>query len=539
MSGPTAPTRVRATARILSAGLTLRGRAFLSCGIACAVCGILLGYPALIRVAVLLIALPLVAMTVIAGSRYRIACRRSLEPARVTMGSQAKIELRLENTARLPSAPLLVEDQVPYAFGTRPRFVLRRIQPGAARTLIYRVRSDSRGRFPIGPLSLHSADPLGLFEMTRSFTTRQLLTVAPKTETLSPITLGTVWSGRGDGHAAHTAAAGEDDVGVREYRHGDELRRIHWPATAHRGEIMVRREEQTWHSRATVLLDCRTGAHNGDGPNSSFEWAVSAAASTIAYLLRNGYTVQLATGVGSPSIPLETEDAALESLALIQPVHVTALRIEPGAGEELGESLVIAFLGTLGDLDTSFLARTKPAGAGALAFVLDTPTWSASALRSAAAGAPGAGTGAARVPGARRSWGPDIDMTRDQLTASGWRVVKARAGDRFGQLWQAASRRTESDFSGFAAPTAHAAAAGTGGPGPETATPGDPTPGNPAPGDPTPGGAEPALSTASAASAPASASTAPAATTAGANSTTATTTAGAGPDVRPTPGSAA
>ncbi|HEV2636908.1 MAG TPA: DUF58 domain-containing protein [Actinocrinis sp.] len=452
MSGPN-PLRLRSTARILSAGLTVRGRAFLSSGIASAVCGILLGYQALIRVSVLLIALPLVAMTVIAGSRYRIACRRSLEPARVTMGSQAKIELRLENTARLPSAPLLVEDQVPYAFGTRPRFVLRRIQPGAARTLVYRVRSDSRGRFPIGPLSLHSADPLGLFEMTRSFTTRQLLTVAPRTEQLSPITLGTVWSGRGDGHAAHTAAAGEDDVGVREYRHGDELRRIHWPATAHHGEIMVRREEQTWHSRATVLLDCRSGAHNGDGPNSSFEWAVSAAASTACYLLRSGYTVQLATGVGSPSIPLDSEDAALESLALIQPVHVSALRIEPGAGEEIGESLVVAFLGTLGDVDTAFLSRTKPAGAGALAFVLDTPTWSASALRT------GAGTGAG--PGPRRGWG-DVDLARDQLANSGWRVLQARAGDRFGQLWQAASRRTETEYSAFkpaAAPAAEYAAA--------------------------------------------------------------------------------
>jgi uncharacterized protein (DUF58 family) len=531
VSGPANPLRVRATARILSAGLTLRGRAFLSCGIACAICGILLGYPALIRVAVLLIALPLVAMTVIAGSRYRIACRRSLEPARVTMGSQAKIELRLENTARLPSAPLLVEDQVPYAFGTRPRFVLRRIQPGAARTLIYRVRSDSRGRFPIGPLSLHSADPLGLFEMTRSFTTRQLLTVAPRTETLSPITLGTVWSGRGDGHAAHTAAAGEDDVGVREYRHGDELRRIHWPATAHRGEIMVRREEQTWHSRATVLLDCRTGAHNGDGPNSSFEWAVSAAASTIAYLLRNGYTVQLATGVGAPSVPLDTEDAALESLALIQPVHTTALRIEPGAGEEIGESLVIAFLGTLGDVDTAFLTRAKPAGAGALAFILNTPTWSASALRNATASA--AGNAAGRGPSVRRAWESNIDVVRDQLAASGWRVVQARAGDRFGQLWQAASRRTETEYSAFVAPPAFITTVGSepDGSAPADATPDRPGSGPLAPASParTPAGAEPEPATAAANSATA---------TAPATATTATATATAGAEVRPTPGSA-
>ena len=436
MSGPGDPRGLRLAARTLSAGLTVRGRAFLSSGIASAVCGMLLGYPALIRIAVLLIALPLAAMAVIAGARYRIACQRSLDPARVTVGSMAQIRLRLENTARLPSAPLLVEDQVPYAFGARPRFILRRIQPGAARTVTYRVRSDNRGRFPIGPLSLHSADPLGMFELTRSFSTQHMLTVAPKTEVLAPINLGAVWSGRGEGHAAHTAAAGEDDVGVREYRHGDELRRIHWRATAHRGEIMVRREEQTWHSRATILLDSRSAAHRGEGPGSSYEWAVSAAASTACYLLRNGYTVHLSTGVGTPSILTETEDAVLESLALVQPVHANALRIGSESGDEISESLVIAFLGELGELDTTQLARAKPAGAGALAFLLDTAAWSSSAAaRRAASAGPGAG---------RIDPGPAFELARGNLAAAGWQVLPATAGDRFGQLWQAASHRSNS-----------------------------------------------------------------------------------------------
>jgi len=429
VSGP--PRGLRAALHNLPSGLTVRGRAFLSSGIASLVCGMLLGYPALIRIAVLLIALPVMAMGSIAGSRYRIACQRSLEPARVTVGSMAQIRLRLENTSRLPSAPLLVEDQVPYAFGARPRFILRRIQPGAARTVIYRVRSDNRGRFPIGPLSLHSADPLGMFELTRSFTTRHQLTVAPRTEALAQITLGTVWSGRGEGHAAHTAAAGEDDVGVREYRHGDELRRIHWRATAHRGEIMVRREEQTWHSRATILLDSRSGAHRGEGPGSSYEWAVSAAASTASYLLRNGYTVHLSTGVGTAPVLVETEDFMLETLALVQPVHTSSLRIGPDAGDEISESLVIAFLGELGDLDTTHLARAKPAGAGALAFLLDTAAWSQAA--------------AARRGRAPRPGGPPpgsgFEVSRDNLSAAGWQVIPATAGDRFGQLWQSASRR--------------------------------------------------------------------------------------------------
>lgn len=416
---------LRSALRTFSAGLTTRGRAFLSAGLACAACAILLGYGPLLRVAILLIALPLAAAGMTSASRYRIACRRSLEPARVSVGSPARVHLRLDNASRLPSTPLLVEDQVPYTLGSRPRFILRRIEPGGSRRVAYRVRSDSRGRYALGPLTLRSADPLGLFELTRSFSAQHTLTVAPKVEQLPAITLGTVWAGHGDGHAAHAAAAGEDDVGVREYRYGDELRRIHWRATAHHGEMMVRREEQTWHSRCTILLDNRSGAHRGAGPTASVEWAVSAAASSAIHLLHNGYTVHLTTGNGGGSVLTDTEDAVLDTLAVLKPVHSVALSLSQAAADDAGDSLIIAFLGTLSGTDAADLARGKPATASGVAFILDTQTWAG-------------GPQVAAAPG----FGDDQRHNAALLEAGGWQVVTARAGDRFPDLWRVASRHT-------------------------------------------------------------------------------------------------
>jgi uncharacterized protein (DUF58 family) len=335
------------------------------------------------------------------------------------------VHLRLENAARLPSTPLLVEDQVPYTLGSRPRFILRRIEPGGTRRVAYRVRSDSRGRYALGPLTLRSADPLGLFELTRSFTAQHTLTVAPKVEQLPAITLGTVWAGHGDGHAAHAAAAGEDDVGVREYRYGDELRRIHWRATAHHGEMMVRREEQTWHSRCTILLDNRAGAHRGTGPTASLEWAVSAAASSAIHLLHNGYTVHLTTGNGAGSVLTDTEDAVLDTLAVLKPVHSVALSLSQAAADDSADSLIIALLGTLSGTDAADLARAKPATASGVAFVMDTQTW--------------AGVSQIATP---PGWESDQRHNAAILEAGGWQVVTARAGDRFSDLWRAASRHT-------------------------------------------------------------------------------------------------
>jgi uncharacterized protein (DUF58 family) len=425
MTNKGSQSALRRTINTFSTGLTTRGRAFLSAGLACCACAILLGYQPLLRVAILLMVLPVAAAAITSTSRYRIACRRSLEPARVPVGTAARVHLRLENAARLPSTPLQVEDHVPHTLGSRPRFILRRIEPGGSRRVAYRVRSDSRGRYQLGPLTLRSADPLGLFELTRSFSAQHILTVAPKVETLPAITPGTVWAGHGEGHATHAAAAGEDDVGVREYRYGDELRRIHWRATAHHGEMMVRREEQTWRSRCRILVDSRAGAHRGTGPTASLEWAVSAAASSAIHLLNSGYAVHLTTGAGGAPILADSEDAVLDNLAVLRPVHSVTLNLSQAAGDDGAESLIIAIVGRLGGTDAADLARARPATASAVAFLMDTDTWAA-------------GSG----PHAPTGFQDEQQHAASLLQAGGWKVVTVRAGDRFPELWQAASQHS-------------------------------------------------------------------------------------------------
>ena len=98
--------------------------------------------------------------------------------------------------------------------------------------------------------------------------------------------------------AARVRAGSAEDVTVREYRRGDDLRRVHWRSSARTGELMVRREEQPWQSRATLFLDNRTHAHRGHGAASSLEYAVSAAASVALHLAQRGFMVRLVTADG-------------------------------------------------------------------------------------------------------------------------------------------------------------------------------------------------------------------------------------------------
>src|SRR3712207_7749235 len=48
---------------------------------------------------------------------------------------------------------------------------------------------------------------------------------------------------------------------TRAYRHGDDLRKVHWRATARTGELMVRLEERPWRAEATPFLDTPARGH--------------------------------------------------------------------------------------------------------------------------------------------------------------------------------------------------------------------------------------------------------------------------------------
>ncbi len=398
--------------------LTARGRSFLVSGVAALVCAFVFGEQDLLRVGVLIIALPLLAALVVARTRYRLSCARRLTPARVEVGREATVTLRLENVTRLPTGLLLVEDTLQYALGARPRFVLDRVESRGIREIDYKVRSDLRGKFPIGPLSVRITDPFGLVELARSFTITDTLVVTPEVVALPQVRLSGEWSGGGESRTRSVAAAGDDDVAPREYRQGDDLRRVHWRSTARRGELMVRREEQQWQSRGALLLDTRRLAHRGEGPRSSFETAVSAAASIGVQLAKEGLGLRLVTDRGVRPLTEESfGQSLLDDLATVRPSPVRSL----SAGLDTlrqggGDGLIVAVIGALEEGDAHALARVRHGNTTGVAVLLDVATWLGGETDPAHA------------------------ATAAVLIGAGWRVVRLAAGTPLAAVWPEAGR---------------------------------------------------------------------------------------------------
>lgn len=406
-------------------GLTTRGRSFLAAGVAAAGCAYVLGQADLLRVGLLLAVLPLVCVIALHRTRHRVTGSRALSPARVSATQEALVRLRVDNVSRLPTGVLMLQDRVPYVLGPRPRFVLNRIEPDGRREVSYRVRAELRGRYPMGPLQLRLSDPFGMCELTRGFGTYDTLTVVPRVDPLPPVRLGGEAAGHGDGRLRSLALAGEDDVLPRGYRHGDDLRRVHWRSTARRGELMVRREEQPQRAHATVLLDTRGIAYEGVGPEAAFEWAVSGAASAAVHLLERGFSVRLLTDTGSSTVPgaaggsvHDSSDAAgllLDVLAVVDHSEGTGLEAAYDTLRAGTTGLLVAFFGGLGEHQAEVAARMRQRSSTAVGFVLDPAVWTGT-------------TGGTAAPG--RS----LHLLRD----AGWTALPVAPGASLPGLWHVA-----------------------------------------------------------------------------------------------------
>ena len=95
--------------------------------------------------------------------------------------------------------------------------------------------------------------------------------------------------------------AGFDFHSVREYTQGESLRRVHWPTTARRGQLMVKELEDTPRDAVVVLLDCDPVGACGEPGDSSFDQAVRAAGSILKVFAARGRKAALVTTGGSRS----------------------------------------------------------------------------------------------------------------------------------------------------------------------------------------------------------------------------------------------
>jgi uncharacterized protein (DUF58 family) len=214
----------------------------------------------------------------------RVAVSRRVHPDRLHVGSDGRIDIVVENLGTGPTPLLRATDW----FDRRrraARFLVPPLAPGTRGQAAYRIPTRRRGRYVVGPLVLSETDPFGLARRVLPGAGETELVVRPRVhDIVAPLAAGSRMAADGEARGTEVLASdlGDEFLMLREYEQGDDLRRVHWRATARAGELMIRHDEARWRSRAAVILDVGAVAHEG----ASFELAVEATASVVARLVR-------------------------------------------------------------------------------------------------------------------------------------------------------------------------------------------------------------------------------------------------------------
>ncbi len=174
------------------------------------------------------------------------------------------------------------------------------------------LRGLHRGVNEVGPVTVATADPLGLVTVTRTALASAQVVIYPTTVPLFSDASSVQEAGNrgGDGQSPSLS---ENAVasGVREYEAGDRLSHIHWPTTARLDRLMSRTYEGSEQPKSVWLLaDLAREVQTGSGPLGSEEFGIAIAASLSRGLLERDVAVGLMTnGVDPRSIaPLSGPD---------------------------------------------------------------------------------------------------------------------------------------------------------------------------------------------------------------------------------------
>lgn len=302
-----------------------------------------------------------------------------LSEKRVLFGEEITLTVTVENAKLLPLPWLEIEESMPRALGMRERTL--RLDPITNRTLLeslfsigwyeritrrYTVSCHARGVHTFGPTIARSGDLFGFIERQETLEKRRYLIVYPMIVPLSSFQLP---ARHPFGERRAPRRLLEDParvIGVRDYAYGDELRRVHWKATARTLQLQSKVYEPTTTYTLVTFLNISTqfNAYFNEYPEM-LELSICAAASISAWALDEGYAVGLYTNsfpnapdAGITQTPPESQTPAGPQTARVAGTpnrfKKWRLRVPPGSSAEQRRRLMEA------------LARVQPFFSGSI-----------------------------------------------------------------------------------------------------------------------------------------------------------------------------
>ena len=264
----------------------------------------------------------LLALIVVSGVMSELSLRnltvvRRL-PLRAQVGRAHLVEIEVFNhKKRVPSYAIEVEDLRAGQPADKRCFFLK-ISPRSAQVAAYRRTPMRRGRDVHVGFRIATRFPFGLFEKSREVPAEGELVIYPAVD---PVQLPPSGPGRHAGHDSSLGRGhGEDFLGLRALREGEDPRDVHWRKTAAVGQLVALERAREALPDVALALDVLKPTASSDDWDLVFERRIREIASRAVAHLKRGdcVTVRTSTGQVSRGDRSSGADPILRFLALVE-----------------------------------------------------------------------------------------------------------------------------------------------------------------------------------------------------------------------------
>jgi uncharacterized protein (DUF58 family) len=354
--------------------VTRRGKLTLLLGAAAYVVAWLFGAEALYPVATGLVLAPLVTRAWVGLAAAPIQLHRRAGRGALLEGEDVWVSLDARPTTRVPAPGLTITERIA-RFGEQTTTLTR---AGHAYRGTYVLERVPRGRYIVEEARATIDDPFGLARAEVDLDARGSLLVYPRLVSLDRLFSESGAHAQDGRRLLLRRPSGFDLHSVREYEQGESLRKVHWPSTARRGQLMVKELEDAPRDEIAVILDADGSAVVAN----SFDVQVRAAGSILRAHASHGRRAVLAVNSArQPVARVSTLEgdwlAALGVLAEAQPDGtrpvVELLARESGPASRAVETVIVTAR-LSGALATKLIQRAL-AGQGVSVVWVDTASF--------------------------------------------------------------------------------------------------------------------------------------------------------------------
>jgi len=354
--------------------VTRRGWLTLLLGLLTYVVAWLFGAKALYPVATGLVLAPLAARAWVGLAAAPIRLRRRAGKGALLEGEDVWVTLDALPESRVPAPSIVVAERIA-RLGLQET-PLRRA--GRSYRGTYVLERVPRGRYVVDEARATIEDPFGLARADVDLDARGSLLVYPRLVAIDRLFSESGAHSQDGRRLLLRRPTGFDLHSVREYEQGESLRKVHWPTTARRGQLMVKELEDAPRDEIAVILDADEAAVAG----VSFDVQVRAAGSILRTHAAHGRRAILAVNsVQRPHARVASLEgdwlAAMVLLAAAEPDGtrpvVELLTRESGPASRALETVVVTAR-VSGALATKLIERSL-AGQGVSVVWIDTASF--------------------------------------------------------------------------------------------------------------------------------------------------------------------